>query len=62
MDCVHRRYRTGEVLCAEPDVLVSNDDRPKVVRCEEHCVPGLCGDFISYEMLRQRTRTEEPHV
>ena len=62
MDCIHRRYRFGEVLCAEPDVLVSNDGHAKVVRCEEHCTPGLCGDFVDYETLRKQNKTEEPHV
>ncbi len=47
MDCIHRRHRS-ELLCSEPDVLASNDGHAKVIRREEHCTPGLCGDFTSY--------------
>jgi len=47
MDCIHKRFKPGEVLCAEPDVIRSNDDRPKIVRCETHCHPALCCDYTA---------------
>ncbi len=48
MDCIYKRYKPGDVLCAEPDVIEANDDRPKIVRCESHCRSGLCCDFTPY--------------
>ena len=47
MSCIYRRYKTGVVLCSEPDVTAANDEKPKIIRCEEHCTPDLCDDYIS---------------
>ena len=47
MGCRYKIYKPGVVLCAEPDVTTANDERPKIIRCEEHCTTDLCNDYIS---------------
>ncbi len=48
-DCIHRRYKMGDVLCSEPDTLVANEGHAKLIRCEEHCTRSLCNEYIPYD-------------